>query len=141
MVQYYSAEFAELIMAQDYGYIGFADEDIPRIGRCVSAFEHQVIGPATQPRREPQNVSVWYRAKLASSMAAGSLEDPQEFTFNIWIPDTGSAPVPFIVSPNSEDLGLSGVNRKNVTGNTGDSIEVEFNNGEWTLRDIDCPES
>lgn len=84
--------------------------------------------------------ATWYWAKTSSSVTAGSLEVPTTFTFNIWVPDPDSEvdPVPFIVSPDSDLLSVTGVNRSAGTLASGAMIKVEFAYNEWTPKWIEC---
>lgn len=74
-------------------------------------------------------------------MAAGTLEEPETFTVNVWVPDGESEddPKPFIITTTDELLPVTVVNRSNITGNTGTVCKIEYMWGEWTLKWIDCP--
>lgn len=122
--------------------IQFTDDSAQRIDRVVNHVEHFILQTQVEPRRVAFTQSPWMYAKVSSgsSITAASLSSPTNFLYDLWVPDpaSGATPVPFIVSPNSSDLGLTGVNRSTGTASAGKMLKVEFGYGEWSPKWEDC---
>ncbi len=128
-------------MSDDTEGLMLTRASIQRIDRVVNAVEHSPLleQPYAVPPANPQ--SMWYWAKLVSGMAAGSLTSPQTFTFDVWVPDdaSGSTPPPFVVTTDSDFLGMTGTNRSEMYTTSGKMIKVEYAFGEWSPKWADCP--
>lgn len=87
---------------------------------------------------------LWKYAKVSSGSAitTATLATGTNFLYDTWIRDPASVTSPpgFIVSPNSGDLGLPGVNRSKGTAAAGTMLKVEKGpGGEWSPKWEDCP--
>ena len=83
---------------------------------------------------------VWYYAKTASAVTAGSFSVPTSFTWTIWLPDpsSGASPPPLIISSDSNDLGVSGANYWNFACAIGTQFRMIYSYGYWIPSWADC---
>ena len=118
----------------------FTIESARRIDRAVSSIEHSTLLrlSSRMPIVPPQGI--WYWGKLTSALTAGSLAAPTTATVNAWVTDGTSAsnPKPFIVTTDATLLGLTVVNRSNMTGSSGAMVKIEYGWGEWSFKWADC---
>lgn len=129
-------------MPDDTDGVMFRMADVARIRNTVNDYEHRVIDYPQSGGASTRTPFVWYWAKVSagSSITAGTLTVPTTFLFDIWLPDytSTSDPKPFVVSTDSAQLGLTGVNRSNGDLSAGSMLKVEFAYGEWTPYWVDC---
>lgn len=95
-------------------------------------------GVYSKARLSPSEV---YKAKLATSMTAASLDSPNTTTVNVWLPDmsSGSSPRPYLVATDSIILGMTVTNTWNINADVGLQVRIAFEFGEWHIVGVDCP--
>lgn len=130
-------------MSDDTEGMGLTRASIRRIDRVVNAVEHSPL--LNQPQSFQPNApqSIWYYAKVAfgSTMTTASLEVPTTFLFDVWVPDPDSSadPIPFVITTDSDFVGLTGVNRSVMTADAGMMIKIHYGpGGEWSPFWVDC---
>lgn len=127
-------------MSDDTEGLMLTRRSVQRVDRAVNAFEHSplLLQSERTPPIPPQRM--WYYAKTASAVTAGSFTSPTAFTYDIWVPDPTSVATnpPLIVSTDPDELGLDGVNYWNFTATSGTQFRMIFGFDKWIPAWGDC---
>lgn len=122
--------------------VAFKMSDALRIDKMVSWFERYVFagGRFKNSYATPQSIRSYAQISSGSSLTAGSLASPTSCNVDIWVPDPASVatPPPFVVSVDSDELGISVANRSAMTGAAGTMVKIEFIQGEWSIYWAEC---
>ena len=96
--------------------------------------------PVGQMDQSSGNGVGWYWGKLATELTAGAMANPTTCEVDVWLPEVGNTddPVVFAVAQDEDLLGLTVVNRSDMTGTVGTMVKIEYAFGEWSFKWVDC---
>lgn len=126
-------------MADDKQPVSFGMGDARRIDRTVSHFEHHVLGLPTPAKRRQNGSDPICRGILTSAITAADPDGttgPTQFTFARWRVDPADTHDPVWLTQDEDDT--VGVNRSQMTSDSGKFVTCAWIDGEWNPIEVDC---